>query len=180
MANSSYSMDIKKMQSLYEGLKTRATIEVGVFQDKTARPEKGMTNAMLAQAHELGVPEHNLPARSILKVPISDHASELIATMKGKADAYLVKGTLLNLYKLVGIAAEKIVDGAFQTGGYGKWASLAYSTLLAKLNRGKSGRSLKKRKGILGQIYAGNVGQGILIDTGQLRRAVSSRVRMTL
>lgn len=167
------TMDLKKMQSLYEGLKTKAVIQVGVFADKSARNDT-LTNASLAAIHEFGSPEHNLPARSMLKIPIADHAQEIMEPFKGKADSFLRKGTLLQLYKLIGVACEKVVDGAFQSGGYGKWAPLKYSTLLAKFKG-----NLKTRKGKLAQIYAGQVGEAILIKTGQLRRSFSSRVRMT-
>lgn len=165
-------MNIKKLQDLYENLKQTPHIEVGVFESKSARKDK-LTNADLAMYHEYGSPAHNLPARSMLKVPLADHAQDLIAVFKGKAEAFLVKGTLRQLYNLVGKAGEKIVIGAFDTGGYGKWPPLTYGTLL-----GKSKGSLKVRKGKLAQIYAGLTGQGILIRTGQLRRAFSSRVRM--
>lgn len=168
------TMDLKKMQSLYEGLKTKAVIQVGVFADKSARPENGFTNAELAAIHEYGSPEHNLPARSMLKVPIADHAKEIMAPFKGKADSFLRKGTLLELYKLIGVACENVVSGAFQSGGYGKWAPLTYETLLSKAKG-----SLKVRKGKVKKILAGEIGMGILIRTGQLRRAFSSRVRMS-
>lgn len=178
MKKGSVTMNINKLKKLYESLGTVPHIEVGVFQSKTARKEKGLTNAGLAEIHEYGSPEHNIPRRSMLKVPLADHAREIMEPFKGKATAFLAKSTLMNLYKLVGIAGEKIVLGAFSSGGYGKWVPLKYSTLLAKLNRGKNGVSLKTRKGKLAQIYAGLVGEGILIDSGQLRRAFSSRVRM--
>lgn len=169
----SYRMDISKLTGFYEALKTKPSIQVGVFSGKTARKDGALTNADLAMYHELGSPEHNLPARSMLKVPIADHAQEIMEPFKGKAEQFLYKSTLLNLYKLIGIAAEKVVIQAFATGGFGKWAPLTYGTLLAKLKG-----SLKVRKGKLAQIYSGQVGQGILIDTSQLRRAFSSRVVM--
>lgn len=170
---STYSMDITKMKSLLEGLKKKASIQVGVFESETARKDGALTNASLAMIHEMGSPEHNLPARSMLKIPISDHISQVMEPMKGHAEAFLAHSTLVNLYKTIGIAAEKVVAQAFASGGFGKWPSLTYKTLMGKL-RG----SLKTRKGKLAKIYAGQVGQGILINSGQLRRAFSSRVRM--
>lgn len=187
-------MDIKKLQDLYEGLKETPHIEVGVFSGKSARSDGPLTNAALASIHEFGAPKAGIPPRSMLRVPIADHAKEIMAPARGKAEAFLKRGTLLQLYKTIGVAAEKIVLQAFQTGGFGKWPSLKYSTLLQKL-RGphgarqverkgklvwinKKGRSLAKRKSLIGQIYAGQIGEGILIRTGQLRRSFSSRVRM--
>lgn len=166
-------MSIDKMKSLLEGLKHVPEIQVGVFEGKSARSDKGLTNADLAMIHEYGSPEHNIPPRSMLKVPISEHAKEIMEPFKNKAEAFLATAKLMDVWKSIGVACEKIVQQAFDTGGFGKWPSLKYATLLAKAKG-----SLKKRKGTLAQIYAGQVGQGILINTGQLRRAFSSRVRM--
>lgn len=167
-------VDIKKMQRLYESLKTKPHILVGVFQSDSARKDGGLTNAELASYHENGAPEHGLPKRSFLREPIADHVDTIMAPFKGQAvmDA-LVTGGAMKLWRSIGVAAEKVVQQAFATGGFGKWPSLKGSTLLAKLKG-----SLKKRKDKIGRIYAGQLGEGILIRTGQLRRAVSSRVRM--
>ena len=170
---SSLHVDLVKMKELIDGLKQKASIRIGVFEKDSARKEDGMTNATLAQIHELGVPEKNIPARSFLKVPIGEHIQEIMAPFKGKAESFLKKGKLEALYKLIGIAAEKIVDGAFATGGYGKWQPLRSSTILAK----QTG-NLHRRQLTRAHIFAGNIGMGILIDTAQLRRSISSRVWM--
>lgn len=169
----SVSMDIRKMQDLIEGLKTKARVEVGVFQSDSPRKAGELSNADLASYHEYGSPVHGLPPRSMLRQPIADHAKDIMEPFRNHAEAFLVKGTLAQLYKKIGVAAEKVVQQAFATGGFGKWPQLTYRTLLGKVKG-----SLKKRKGKLAQIYAGEIGQGILIRTGQLRRAFSSRVRM--
>jgi len=164
------------MNKLVEQCKTKAVISVGVFADHSPRKEGELTNATLAAIHEYGSPEHHLPARSMLRVPIHDHAQDIINVFKGKCEAYLAKGTFLNLMKLVGIQAEKIVDGAFDSGGYGKWAPLKYETLLGKLRKGH--KDLHWRKLTIAHIYAGNIGMAILIRTAQLRRSFSSRVKL--
>lgn len=174
MGTSSVRMDLTKMEKLVEQLKTKAVIQVGVFADKTARKSGKMTNAALAQIHELGSPEHNLPPRSMLRTPIHDHAQQIMKPFIGHAEAFLAKGTLLNLYKTIGIACENVVSGAFTSGGYGKWPSLTYRTLMGKL-KGSAATRLNK----YWNIRAGNVGEGILIRSGELKRSFSSRVRMT-
>lgn len=161
------------MKSLVEALKTKPEIQVGVFGEKAHRRNGKLTNADVAMFHEYGNPEHNLPRRSMLRDPISTHAKEIMAPFKTNGIKFLEKGSLVDLYKLIGIACEKIVQQAFDTSGFGTWPALQYSTMLAKLKG-----SLKKRKGQLAQVYTGETGQGILIDTGQLRRAFSSRVLM--
>jgi len=182
MATGQVSMNIDKMLALAEQLKTRQSIQVGVFvggaaKNKSARdkgPARGrLTNADLAAIHELGAPSVGIPARSMLHVPIHDHAKDIMDPARGKAEELLKSGGALRLWKTVGIACEKVVLGAFSTGGYGKWAPLKRATLLAKLKG-----SLKKRRGQIAQIVKGERGMEILIDTGQLRRAFSSRVRM--
>ena len=185
MAKSSVRMDITKMQKLVEQLKVKATIQVGVFADKSARKSGELTNAALAQIHEYGSPEHGLPARSMLHVPIHDHASEIMKPFIGKAEAFLAKGTLINLYKLIGVKAERVVNDAFTTGGYGKWPSLTAGTIWRKLRKhmSKDGKFVLRKLTATHvrkywDIVAGNIGQGILIDTGQLRRSFASRVRM--
>lgn len=179
MKRSLFKFDMAAINKLKKNLGARPEVQVGVFEGKSGRTDGPLTNADLAKIHEYGAPEHGLPARSMLKEPISDHAAEIMAPFKGKADAYVRGGGQLeDLWKQIGIACEAVVAGAFKTGGYGKWAPLAYSTLLRKLNRGKRGRSLAKRKSLIGQIYAGQVGSAILIYTGELRRSFSSRVRM--
>ena len=170
----SVSMDIKKMQRLYESLKTRPHILVGVFQSDSARKEKGLTNAELGSYHEYGAPEHGLPKRSFLREPIADHVQDIMAAAKGaNLKELLVTGGAMKVWKAIGVAGEKVVLRAFDTGGFGKWPSLKNATIWSKL---KGSVATKANK--FWNVKAGNVGQGILVKTGQLRRAVSSRVRM--
>lgn len=171
-------MSIDKLESLYEALAKTPDIQVGVFSGKTSRSDGDMDNAALAKIHEFGSPEHGLPARSMLRIPLADHAQQIMAPFFSHGMEFLKTNTLKQLYENVGAAGLKIVMQAFDTGGFGKWVPLTYGTMLAKLNRGKNGTSLKKRKGILAKIYSGQVGMGILIDTAQLRRSFSYRVRM--
>lgn len=171
---SKVTFNLDKLKELAETLKQRPSIQVGVFAGKDNRKD-AETNATLAAIHEFGAPEANIPARSMLRVPIKDHANKIMGEIKGKADWLLANGGPMRLWKSIGIAAENVVDDAFATGGFGKWAPLKYATLLAKLKG-----SLKKRKGTIGKIDKGEAGAGILIDTAQLRRSFSSRVRMRI
>lgn len=166
-------MNLDKLKELAESLKTMPHIEVGVFASKNSRKDAATTNASLASIHEHGDARHGLPARSILITPIKDHAKEIMASMKERAHMLLEQGKVVQMWKLMGIAAEKVILGAFRSGGYGKWAQLKPATILAKLKG-----SLKKRRGILAQIYSGEANSGILIDNNELRRSFSSRVIM--
>ncbi len=188
----SVSMSLEKMQSLIESLKTRPRIEVGVFRSGATKNDPGrtigkgkkktpskLTNADLAAIHELGAPSVGIPPRSMLIVPIHDHAKEIMDPIRGKADELLKSRGALGMWKIVGLACEKVVAGAFSTGGYGKWAPLKRATLMRKLKTVKGFKNAHKRSLTIAHMYAGVVGgMEILIDTGQLRRAFSSRVRM--
>lgn len=165
-------MNLDKLKGLVESLKTKPTVQVGVFSNKTGRRDD-MTNASLAAIHEFGDTRHGLPARSILITPLKDHAKEIMASVKGKAGELADKGKVAQLWKLTGIAAEKVILQAFSSGGFGKWAHLKGATILAKLHG-----SMKKRRATLAKVYSGQSGEGILIDTGELRRSFSSRVVM--
>lgn len=169
---STVKMDIEKLKRLAESFKTVPHIEVGVFASKNARKDE-TTNATLAAIHEHGDSRHNLPPRSMLYVPIKDHAKQIMASMKEKAHQLVEQGKDTNVWKLIGIAAEKVVLGAFKTGGYGKWEPLKGSTIMGRLKG-----SLKKRKSDFGKVYTGEKKLAILINTAQLERSFSSRVRM--
>lgn len=181
MKKSSFKFDMAKLNELKKNLGARPDIQVGVFSARSTRKDGKLTNADLARAHELGVPEHNLPARSMLKVPISDHAQEIMAPFKGHADAYVKGGgTLENMWKQIGAACEAVVAQGFKTQGFGKWAPLSPRYYMWKVTHNTSGKRRSKRKisDILGRIYAGQESIAILILTGEFRRSFSSRVRM--
>ena len=95
----------------------------------------------------------NIPARDPLYQPLIRHKRELIRKIgTGAMKEAFQSGNYLKMFKLLGIAAEEIVQKAFETGGDGRWPALKQATIDAK------GSSAP------------------LIDTGQLRRSVSSDV----
>ena len=165
-------VSLSKLLEFSEALKRRPCIQVGVFSGKSAR-EGDLDNAALASIHEHGDSRHNLPPRSMLITPIKDHSKEIMSSIKGKAHELVETGKLLNIWKLVGIAAEKIILQAFDTGGFGKWPQLKNATIWGKLKGSMASKANK-----FWNIKAGNSKSGILIATGQLRRAFSSRVFM--
>lgn len=170
---------LKQLTGLAEALALKPVIQVGVFTGKSARKNDsdGPTNADIAAAHEFGLPKSNLPPRSILRTPISDHAKEIMAAARAEAETLLIEPLKVKtLYQRIGIACEKVVIRAFDTGGFGKWAQLAFSTIIAKLRRRKV-HKYKRTKMALDQIRGVAPASAILIDRGELRRAFSSRVR---
>ena len=177
-------MNLDGLKSMLKELSTRPVLSVGVFagkgDDRTTGGEN-VDNAALAMIHEYGSPVSNIPPRSFIRQPLADHAKEIMAPFAGKCDDFVKANGLAKLLTLVGKKCEFIIDGAFATDGYGKWAPLKGSTIMAKLNQGRKRKlSVKARRNTLGMIYAGQVGAGILKQTQQLRRSIASRVKMYL
>lgn len=127
--------------------KTRATLARG-------QNAEGLTNPEIAAKHEFGL---GVPRRSMLRMPLHLHGDKVVAAAKADAARSLreaaraPKKTAEKVLKRVGIAAEGLVDEAFETGGFGSWKPLAPLTVELKGSA------------------------AILIDTAQLRRAVDSR-----
>jgi len=139
-------------------------IQIGIFGNKDGREKGGVTNAEIGFIHEMGAKSGKIPRRSFLwltfdrKGPVLEIMFKDI--MKGILDPTIAKsgqsrdeGKIKAGLKKVGMAAENLVQMAFQTGGFGWWAPLQPGTIAAK----GSGKPL--------------------IDTGQLRRSIASRVR---
>lgn len=126
--------------------------EVGLFENTAFRkPGRGeiTNNISLGFEHEFGNPETRLPERSFLRMPLMDHMGEVLKfDWLRRIRATGVKSAV----KLLGVLGEETVQEAFATGGFGQWAPLRPRTI--------------KRKG----------SSRILIDSAQLRKAVTSRV----
>lgn len=113
---------------------------------KTGAGSDAATNADIGLAHEKGIKSKNLPRRSWLEEPLTDHLSEHFAKLGKKALVSMLQSNYKAAYADLGIVAEIIIQKGFESGGYGKWAPL------------------KHRIGT------------ILVDTAQLRRSVTSEV----
>lgn len=118
----------------------------------SSKRESGLTNAGLGAVHEFGSYTRGIPKRSWLRMPIYAKAREIV-TFGGKLIYETVKaGSAVPMLRALGIACENAIQQAFSTGGFGRWAPDAPSTVAAK------GSSAP------------------LIDTAQLRRSVTSKV----
>ena len=151
---------------------------VGVMGDRDAREEGEMGNAEIGAAHELGSPSRGLPARSWLRMPISWNAEPIAINAKQAFIKTAQTGNIVDFLRQLGIAAEAAISQAFDSGGFGTWAPLAASTLKARLRIGELGRlSIFQRRQMLAeQLHEGARHATILVDTKQLRFAVTSRV----
>lgn len=144
-----------------EGLLKREVL-VGIPAANAARdPEPGesteATNALLGYVHEYGSPAKNIPARPFLHPGIANARADIETHMK-KAGQLALRGKPEQIdqeLEKVGLIAQasvqkKITDGPFEP--------LKPATLAARRARGREG-------------------DRPLIDTGQLRRAITYIVR---
>lgn len=140
--------DLKDINKALNALKANCFVKIGILGDKDKR-EKAVSNSEIGIVHEFGSFTKNIPARSFLRMPLIEKKKELLnALMKYKKlfEKEIAKGNIFILFERLGLAAENIIQLAFETSGFGKW------------------RKLKNRKGTP------------LVDTGQLRRAITSKV----
>lgn len=146
---------IKK--ALEDNFKTRVGIlgskasQIHDAKDSSGKPiDVGLTNADIGAIHEFG--SGNIPRRSFLQFPLETYIGKWIRANKDRYYEMMTKGNLKKFYEAMGLEAEKIVNEAFTTSGYGTWAPNAPLTVKLK------GSAMP------------------LINTGQLRASISSKV----
>lgn len=132
-----------------------------VYDTKSGKPSRtsgssgGVTNALVGFVHEFGSLENNIPVRSFLRLPLMEKKKEIVKFFASGAMKKLIEeGDVVRIFQLLGVKAEQIVQRAFETQGFGHWPSIKPQTA--------------ERKG----------STAILIDSAQLRGAVSSDVKM--
>lgn len=159
------SVDVKKnvrvnlkaldaLRELFDGSKE---VRVGIMGSDAARPvgDGEINNAGLGMVHEFGSVTNNIPSRSFLRMPVERSEPfivKAVVSAKNKIEEGIEGGNADAAYDILGIAAENAVQEAFATGGYGKWAANKPATI--------------KRKG----------SSAPLIDSGEMRRSVTSKV----
>jgi hypothetical protein len=151
-----------------------AFVKVGLLSGKSERYDYGskekINNPGLGAVHEFGSPENNIPERSFLRVPLIAHFPDKIR--KIGTDWFLAifqaRGLKAAL-KTLGVMAENEVQEAFETHGYGDWEQ--WSPAYARERELAARSSGKYPKGFVGPLEF-----SLLIDSGQMRRAVTSEV----
>ncbi len=122
---------------------------------KSATPS-GLTNADVGFLLEYGRPkigkEPRIPARSWLRMPIFTKIKQIVQDSARGFNEAVKEGDALRFLTVVGINAEKWIQLAFDTRGFGSWAPNAPATIEAKGSDAPN------------------------IDTGQFRHAVASMV----
>lgn len=153
---SKISFNLKGLENLtsqMKGYKAR----VGILGDKAQRNDADATgdlnNAEIGLVQITGSITNKIPPRDFLLFPVEHKRKEIMQQMAGtKVKAAIDRGDVKTIFKLLGAAAEAVIQDAFYSGGFGQWAPNAPSTI--------------DRKGSASP----------LIHTSQLRRSVTSEV----
>jgi phage gpG-like protein len=148
--------DDSNLKRLARELQNNKYVKVGVLSKDQARSIQGsdtQSNADIGALHEFGSIGLKIPKRSFLNMPINENSNRIVKAVSASIKANIMN-TDINQHAMeaAGVAAEGIVQQAFETGGFGKWAPLSPITIQ---NKGS---------------------ETILVDTGQLRQSISSEV----
>lgn len=129
--------------------------QVGLFRETAGRvndPGRVSENPSLGAIHEFGDPKHNIPARSFLVMPLMTQFGKLVASRAASVLYLLRTRGAKRLLAFLGVMGEEVVQESFATRGWGQWPALKIATI-------------KRKKS-----------SAILIESAQMRKAVSSRV----
>ena len=153
MRTSSIRVNLDGLEDIKHQVGNRYRARVGILGSHASRTNGELDNATLGVIHMFGSVARNIPPRDFLVMPIETKKRELIrAIATGSMRDAFKRGDYKRMFALLGAKAEEIVQQAFETGGFGRWPPLKPQTIA--------------RKG----------SAAILIDTGQLRRAITSDV----
>ncbi len=148
-------LDMSGLNAFANGINTgfaQLRVQVGIFGRQASRENSGgLTNADVGFTHEFGTPK--IPKRSFLRMPIFQKSEAILQEVKAAgALKKLAAGKAIEVLADIGIGCESAILEAFESHGFGDWAANAPSTI--------------ERKG----------SDSPLIDTGQLRRSITSSV----
>lgn len=149
-------------RSNFDGLKNLANslakvkqgrVQVGIFGAKNGRTDNGgTTNAEVGAVMEFGSVSEHIPHRSFLRMPITQKSEAIFKAAAQGFSQLMIAGKAKEFLVRIGVEAENAILEAFRTRGWGSWKPNAPMTI--------------KLKG----------SDSPLIDTGQLRRSIASRV----
>lgn len=129
-------------------------VEVGLLEDtagRSASSNRLQDNPSIGFEHEFGSVLRNIPERSFIRMPLMLHLGNAVSAGVDWVQLLKHKGSKFVLARL-GVVAEEVIQEGFATGGYGTWPQLQPDTI--------------RRKG----------SSAILIESAQMRKAVTSRV----
>lgn len=155
------TLNVKGLDQLLRALKAKPPVaRVGILGSKSTRSKnkgnQNPTNAEIGAVHEFGSPARNIPARSFLRIPISENLEKYMERAglfnEGTLKEVIKNKSLVPWTKTVAVLAEEIVGDAFDTHGFGNWEPWRNSS------------------------YTNNTGD-LLVDTQQLRNSITHEVK---
>jgi hypothetical protein len=147
-------LDMSGFKTIEKALSDNYKVRVGILGSSASSNHKNsnLTNAEIGAKHEFGSVSENIPRRSFLKYPLDLKMGEWISKNKSLYYRLLTEGSTRKFYVAMGFAAENIIDEAFNSSGFGTWAANSPRTIALK------GSAMP------------------LIDTGQLKNSITSKV----
>jgi len=156
-----------------------AQVLVGVPQQNAGRDGAGPSNALLAYIHENGAPEQNIPARPFLKPGIRDKLVVITRYLRNATTAALAgdQDRTLNALRAAG---QTGATGAQARISAGLSPPLSERTIIARLRKTQAGQTRLRRMRRRGEdvLAWGQANMKPLLDTGQLRRAITYVVKL--
>jgi hypothetical protein len=156
-----FKIDTKSLDGIEKSLEKKYATKVGVLGSAGMHPDGKLTMAEIALKNEFGQLSatsgtQKVPARSFLRFPIefkSKAIAKELLKIKDKVEKRLLDGDFKYFFTMMGISAEGKIQEAFESRGFGQWKANSPYTI--------------KKKG----------SDSPLIDTGELRKSVSSEVK---
>lgn len=154
------TVKVDRVKRVFEAIsKVPATqVLVGVPAERSPRDQgQSITNAELGYIHEFGAPDANIPARPFLFPGIREAKGRFAGYLRQGAQAAM-SGDQSRVERALGAAGQAAASSVQRHITAGPFTPLAASTIAARRRRGRTGVRP-------------------LIDTGQLRRAITWVVR---
>lgn len=144
--------DFSGLENLLKKLKQNTYVDVGILGNKGGNRAEGITIAGIGAVHEYGSLDGKIPKRSFIAMPLSVKKSYIQEMAEKSFKRNFSSANMDQIFSDIGIAGETAIQEAFETGGFGMWKPLSPVTIDAKGS------------------------DSILIDTGELRKAQTSKV----
>jgi len=170
--------DFTKLEKLVEELGNKYYVEIGILGENHETEEGGLTIAGIGAVHEFGTDKAGrgrktvIPERSFIRMPLETGQDDIEKSLEPKLEELMEKGRIHRIFQLIGIAGEARIQEAFETGGFGEWEKNSNITIHGS-NYGKENLTEKQ---IENEFIKSKGSDSPLIDTGLLRKSISSKV----
>jgi phage gpG-like protein len=152
------SGDFSKLEKLIENLDKNYYVDIGILGESNETLEGNITLAGIGAVHEFGTDRAGrgnktvIPERSFIREPLETGQEQIESEVNKNFKKNVGEGNIKQIFTDIGIAGEARIQEAFETEGFGEWEPNAESTIARKKS------------------------DSPLIDTGAMRRAITSKV----